>query len=170
MSLNQVKLPPELLAQLYHRVLVELPGEPSIKNQPIEQSNTTKIKSLGGHKKKICIVVAEQEAVFLKDEQLAYLTRILMACKLTLEDVALINIQEVAHPNYQHLQQQYPSTTCILFGLTPQNLQLPVDFPFFQLQKIEGCTYLFAPALDLLEPQKADREKLWQSLRKQFNV
>ncbi|NDE77916.1 MAG: hypothetical protein EB047_01745 [Chitinophagaceae bacterium] len=170
MSLNQVKLPPELLAQLYHTVLVELPGSTSIKNQPTEQSTTDKIKSLGGHKKKICIVVAEQEAVFLKDEQLAYLTRILMACKLTLEDVALINIQEVVHPNYQHLQQQYPSTTCIVFGLTPQNLQLPVDFPFFQLQKIEGCTYLFAPALDLLEPQKADREKLWQSLRKQFNV
>lgn len=170
MSLNQVKLNRELIAQLYQSVLVELPGNSSIESHVAGQPISGKIKSLGGHKKKICIIVKEQEAVFLKDEQLAYLTRILMACKLTLEDVALINIQDVVQPHYQQLQQQYPSSTCLVFGLSPQNLQLPVDFPFFQLQKIESCTYLFAPALELLEPQKTDREKLWQSLRKQFNV
>ena len=170
MSINHVNLTGEHLAQLYHSVLVEMQGNSSQESHDAEQPSSGKIKSLGGHKKKICIVVAEREAVFLKDEQLAYLTRILIACKLTLEDVALVNIQDVVLPNYQHLQQQYPSSTCIVFGPTPQDLQLPVDFPFFQLQKIEGCTYLFAPALDLLEPQKTDREKLWQSLRKLFNV
>jgi hypothetical protein len=170
MSLNQVKLTSELLAQLYQSVLVEMSGIASTKSYELEQPTAGKIKSLGGHKKKICIVVKEPDAVFLKDEQLAYLTRILMACKLTLEDVAIINIQDFAQPHYQQLQLEYPSSTCLVFGLSPQILQLPVDFPFFQLQKIENCTYLFAPALDLLEPQKTDREKLWQSLRKQFNV
>lgn len=170
MSLNQVKLDPTLLTQLYQRVLVET----ATKDYPaVPFTNTNKenkLKALGGNKKKICILVKQANAVFLQDEQLAYLTRILQACKLTLEDVAIINLHGNKAFNYQLIQQQYPYSTCLAFGLTPPIIELPADFPFFQLQKIEGSTYLFAPTLDQLEPVKIDREKLWQSLRKHFNV
>ena len=68
MSINHVNLTGEHLAQLYHSVLVEMPGNSSQESHDAEQPSSGKIKSLGGHKKKICIVVAEREAVFLKDE------------------------------------------------------------------------------------------------------
>lgn len=170
MSLNQVKLNPALVSQLYQSVLVEPIRHPAADKTLPKNDTQAKWKVLGGHKKKICILVLETSAVFLKDEQLAYLTRILQACKLTLEDVALLNLQGRNQFSYQLIQEQYPSSTCIVFGLTPHLLELPVDFPSFQLQNIEGCTYLFAPALDQLEPSKNDREKLWQALRKHFQV
>lgn len=170
MSLNQVKLDTALLTQLYQSVLVETPSTKGSFEMKTKVETLEKWKALGGHKKKICIVVIELHAVYLKDEQLAYLTKILQACKLTLEDVAIINLYGQRQLHYQSIQQQYPSSTCMVFGLTPDKLELPADFPFFQLQKIEGCTYLFAPTLDQLEPSKMDREKLWQSLRKHFNV
>ena len=84
----------------------------------------------------------ELHAVYLKDEQLAYLTKILQACKLTLEDVAIINLYGQRQLHYQSIQQQYPSSTCMVFGLTPDKLELPADFPFFQLQKIEFSIHL----------------------------
>lgn len=170
MPLNQVKLNNRLLTQLYQSVLVETPTNQLQPATPRKKKTGESLKALGGNKKKICILVKEENVVFLKDEQLAYLTKILQACKLTLEDVAIVNLQGQEELNYQLIQQLFPSATCIGFGLTPLKLELPADFPFFQLQKIEGCTYLFAPALDQLEPSKMDREKLWQSLRKHFNV
>ena len=124
----------------------------------------------GKHKSKILVVVHEPQAVFLQDTQLAYLTRILNACRLTMEDIALINSATLQDFNYRALQQEFPSNFVLLFGVTPSQLQLPIDFPLYQLQKLERTTFLRAPTLEEIEPSKSDREKLWQSLKKYFDV
>lgn len=170
MSLNDLKLSPSLIAQLYPSNLVGASATKSAEKEMDSDSEPSTLKSLGLHKKRICILVKEPKAVYLKDEQLNYLTRILAACKLNLEDIALLNLIHHLPIDYKKIQQDFPSSTCLLFGLSPNAIELPVDFPAFQLQTIEGCTYLYGPALDELEPIKADREKLWQSLKKHFNV
>jgi hypothetical protein len=172
MDLNQVKLTPNLLYNLYQQVLVIEYNQPVETLSPNNQSNNTssEIRSLGRHQQSILIVVNSVNSPFLKDEELNYLTRILNACKLTLEDVALVNIATLAAVNYKDLQQQYPSTNVICFGVTPERLELPLDFPYYQLQRSGNCTYLHAPSLDSLEPQEQERRKLWASLQKLFNL
>jgi DNA polymerase III psi subunit len=170
MSLNDIKLTPGIIANLYASVLVATPTAKTAEKEINSTSPPQPVKSLGLHKKKVCVLVKEPGAVYLKEEQLNYLTRILSACKLTLEDIALLNVEHVFPIDYKKIQHDFPSTTCLLFGLSPATLELPVDFPAFQLQSVEGCTYLHGPTLDELEPNKADREKLWQSLKKHFNV
>lgn len=172
MDLNQVKLTPDLLSNLFNKVLV------LSNSKPVELQTTKKesgkssqpVRSLGRHQKPILIIVNNTESPFLKDEELAYLTKILNACKLTLEDVALVNMATVATLSYEDLQKQYPSEKVICFGVTPDMLQLPLDFPYYQLQKSGNCIYVHAPALAALEPQENERRKLWTSLQKLFNL
>lgn len=172
MDLNQVKLTPDLLGGLYRKVLVT-------ENNPLtttrsagiaHENNHQPIRSLGGHQRSILIVVNNPNSPFLKDEELTYLTRILNACKLTLEDVALVNISGISQVNYELLLQQYPSEKVICFGVTPEMLELPIDFPYYQLQKSGNSIYLHAPSLAALEPQETERRKFWGSLQKLFNL
>jgi DNA polymerase III psi subunit len=172
MDLNQVKLTPNLLCGLYEQVLVIEKNRPvETLNSNIDSNNTlAPIRSLGRHQKSILIVVNTPDSPFLKDEELNYLTRILNACKLTLEDVALVNIASLTAFTYKDLQQQYPSDKVICFGVTPEMLELPLDFPYYQLQRSGNCTYVHAPTLASLEPQEQERRKLWASLQKFFNI
>jgi len=171
MSLNQLQLTPGLIAELYNRGLIgekkcSIPasrknaeGEPPI--QP---------KFLGKHKSNILVVVNEPNAVFLQDPQLAYLTKILNACLRTVEDIALVNYAKYPTETYRTLQSNFPSTLILLFGVAPSQLQLPIDFPNYQLQKLENATFLQAPPLQQIASSKPDREQLWQSLKKYFDV
>lgn len=171
MSINQIVLTPEIIAELFKESLV---GNKEILSAGPKktESNSSQIqtKFLGKHKSKILVLVHEPQAVFLQDTQLAYLTRILNACRLTMEDIALINSATLQDFNYRALQQEFPSNFVLLFGVTPSQLQLPIDFPLYQLQKLERTTFLQAPTLEQIEPSKSDREKLWQSLKKYFDV
>lgn len=172
MDLNQVKLTPDLLEGLYGKVLVaeKYPSTISRSNDWKSENNHPPLRSLGGHQRSILIVVNNPDSPFLRDEELAYLTRILNACKLTLEDVALININGHPHLSYEHLQQQFPSEKVICFGVTPEMLELPIDFPCYQLQKSGHSIYLHAPSLAALEPQETERRKFWGSLQKLFKL
>ena len=172
MDLNQVKLTPDLLGGLYGKVLVteNNPSTTSLGAGITSENNYPPIRSLGGHQRSILIVVNNPNSPFLKDEELTYLTRILNACKLTLEDVALVNISSLPHLSYEQLQQQFPSEKVICFGVTPEMLELPIDFPCYQLQKSGNSIYLHAPSLAALEPQETERRKFWVSLQKLFNL
>lgn len=172
MDLNQVKLTPDLLCNLYQQVLVIEKNQPVETLSPKNESKNTlsQIRSLGRHQKSILIVVNAEDRTFLQDDELNYLTRILNACKLTLEDVALVNIASLATVTYKELQQQYPSDKVICFGVTPEMLELPLDFPYYQLQRSGNSTYLHAPSLGSLEPQEQERRKLWASLQKLFTI
>lgn len=172
MDLNQVKLTPDLLCSLYGQVLVIENNQPSKTHSTKIDSeiDAPQIRSLGRHLKSILIVVNNPQSPFLKDEELIYLTKILTACKLTLEDVALVNLASITSLSYEDLQKQYPSEKVICFGVTPEILQLPLDFPSYQMQRFGNSTYLHAPSLEDLEPQEKERRKLWASLQKLFNI
>lgn len=172
MDLNQVKLTPALLGGLYGKVLVmeQNSSAKTLSARLESEQNTQPFRSLGGHQKSILILVNNTDSPFLKDEDLAYLTRILNACKLTLEDVALVNISGSAPASYERLQKQFPSEKVICFGVTPEMIELPLDFPYYQLQKSGNSIYLHAPSLTALEPQETERRKFWSSLQKLFNL
>ena len=171
MSINQLQLTPGIIAELYKKGLV---GKTESSTFETEKTLNTDLQSslkyLGKHKSKILVLVNEPNAVFLQDPQLTYLTKILNACQRTVEDIALINLAHATNQHYKPLMQALPSNLILLFGVTPAQLELPIDFPCYQLQKLEQSTYLQAPLLQQVEHSKPDREKLWESLKKYFNV
>src|SRR5690242_1891444 len=105
MGLNDIELSPAILAAMYKSLLVESepdelkqfepPKNPAPPAPSVEQSAPT-WKQLGNNQKQILIVVRYEDSPILPDTALNLLTNMLNACKLSLDDVAIVNFH-----NYQ---------------------------------------------------------------------
>jgi hypothetical protein len=130
-------------------------------------------KFLGKNGKKITIVVQSPGVAFLPDNQLAFLTKILEACRMNIGDVAIVNTATTP-VNIGALRQQLEPAVVLLFGLEPTSIKLPINFPVFKIQPYDSCSYLSAPPLTQLvrqsEESKLLKSKLWVCLKSLFNV
>lgn len=168
MSLDNIQLPPIVLQDLYKKSLVDL----NINNSKPAVSETKKVtlQYLGNNKCNVCIVVAEENALYLTDDLLSFLQGILGACKMSMADIALVNFSKNNDINYSILQNELKAEKCLLFGVTPQQLQMPLTFPFYQIQKFNNQQYLAALPLQQLQQDKTEKGKLWACLKALFNL
>ncbi|MFM8592017.1 MAG: hypothetical protein ACKOA3_03855 [Sphingomonadales bacterium] len=125
---------------------------------------------LGGRAKPVLVVVNHDKAPFLTDEDLPFLTRLLNACNLTVADVAVFNKFGYASTTPQELLDFFSPRMVLCFGVSPTDLDLPVDFPRYQLQAWKGCTFMHAPSLALLAQDTEERKQCWASLKRLFNL
>jgi hypothetical protein len=184
MALNDIRLNSTLLAEIYKGSLVEIndqfhTSEVQSSNSQAETpqgdnptTNKTAIawKHLGEFKKRILLVVRYPGATYLPDEPLNFLTSILGACKLSLADVAIVNVSNLPSIQYNDLREKFNSVVIIFFGLAPAELEMPVIFPEFQIQPFNNCTFLHTPVLEKLESDKVLKSKLWVCLRRMFDL
>lgn len=182
MSINNIHLNPSMIAGLYKTSLVESVEYPKgIDKAPpaspeeameVKKSEPAKVdwKFLGDYKKNILILVRYPSVPFLPDAQLNFLSTILGACKLNLGDVAILNISNHEPIIYSDVLKKFRSSFLVLFGVTPKEFDLPVNFPEFQVQSLNNCTFLYAPVLEKLESDKVLKSKLWVCLKKMFAV
>lgn len=130
-------------------------------------------KFLGNHRRKVSIIVNAPDAPFLPDDQLNVLTRMLEACKMNMGDVAIVN-HAAAPVVIGQLKQQLQPSFVLLFGPTPPEIGLPMDFPLFKIQAYDQCTYLTAPSLaDMVRPGEESRllkTRLWGCLKTLFEI
>jgi hypothetical protein len=182
MGLNNLSLTTNLLAVLYSSSLIN-PDKTGLNQQPIPiqrlatdkivESETpieTGLKWIGNNQKNILIIVDYDSAVHLPDEELSFLTNMLAACKLNLGDVAIVNKNNYKEPGYKDILAHFKSRIVFLFGVEPSVFGLPVSFPFFQVQSVAGCTFLYAPALEQQRNDTLLKSKLWVSLRNIFGI
>src|SRR5688572_12443615 len=96
MNLNTIKFDPTDIALLFKNSLVEINVEIPVLSQTDISGDpiATGWKYLGENKKKSLIVVRYPGDVHLPDKQLAFLTKLLAACNLTIADVAIVNFQQ----------------------------------------------------------------------------
>ena len=179
MSLNNIELPAAVLADLYGSFLVgemsskeaiKAPSPASLPAREKELPDESSSKHLGNNQQHILLVVKHSDCVHLPDSELQFLTSILTACKLGLEDVAIINFNNFPGSTYKELNKLFKSKTVLLFGTEPSTVDLPLSFPHFQPQPFNGCTYLFSPALKELENDKMLKSKLWLCMKKIFSL
>lgn len=128
---------------------------------------------LGGNAKGIVVIVNDLENVYLSDDELQLLTGILNACKLNMQDIAVLNYARYPYP-FSRLQQLMQINNCILFEVSLQQVQLPFSIPYNQVQTFNNCTFTYAPSLRTMlgatEEAKLQKSKLWLSLKKMFNI
>lgn len=166
MSLDNINLPPLVLQQLFTHTLIEAKNNPTVDSKSTEKPFLT----LGNNQKKVLILVESEETLYLPDNQLNFLLGILAACNLTMEDVAILNIKKNPSVNYQRISDELKSEKVFLFGLQPDQIELPVNFPTYQIQKFNNQVYLAAPALSNFHDNKAEKTKLWICLQQIFNI
>ena len=161
MSLNNLSLTPQLIADLFSDSLIE-----NFRPSTIEQT----VKFLGKNEKNILILVSEEEVAFLADNELNFLSTVLGACKLSVADIAIVNLYHVGSLNYRDFIKQLNAKKVLLFDVEAQTIDLPFNFPHFQIQQFDQCTYLSAPALKNIETDKALKTQLWYCLKKLFGL
>lgn len=161
MSLNDIQLKPNMLADLYNQTLVQT----SATSVP----ESKQVKYLGNNQKNILVIVSHEKIPFLPDYELHFLTNILAACKLSMADIAIINQQHCTEDEVKRLVQ-LQAKTILLFGTEPLSIGLPINFPSFQVQHFDKRTYLHAPSLSEIENDKGLKTKLWNSLKTMFQI
>jgi hypothetical protein len=166
MRLDEIQLPALVLQQLYTRSLVQPGGEAAI----LKKSLSKPLSTLGNNIQHILIIVESTEALYLPDDELNFLLGILSACKLTMADVAILNIANNPNVNYTSLKAELSPGKLFLFGVSPQDIGLPLDFPKYQVQRFNNQIYLAAPALAVFRDDKEEKTKLWNSLKVIFGI
>lgn len=164
MSLDNIQFPGFILQDLFQKSLVDLSGREKIQ-LPIKKNE---INFFGGNKQHIILLVNIPEVTFVSDEQLTFLSGILTACKLTLEDVGLVNLASYPELTYKKISETFSPRITILFGVEPGTIQLPFAMPGFQRQSFNNQVYLAVPSLTELENNKDLKRKLWDVLQQIF--
>ena len=166
MSLNNIQLPGFVYASLFKNLLVDLQETNDVKKEDMQ----TKIEFLGANGKHIIVVASDTEHKFLADEEMNFLNDLLKACHLTMADIAFINLSHHKGITYQRLIEELNASKILLFGITTQQLDLPFQIPFFQVQSYDEHAFMVAPALSEIQQNQQLKKQLWNSLQKIFNI
>ncbi|MBC7946938.1 MAG: hypothetical protein H7Y42_03595 [Chitinophagaceae bacterium] len=168
-----------MIASLYPSSLVQTGEERQVivnKETPPEKigapskEENRKFRFLGENRKQILVMVDYSDAVFLPEEELAFLTTMLSACKLDLGDIAIVNRHQHPDGNYKQLLSTLNSKIIFLFGVPPLSFGLPIDFPHYQVQNFSNATFLYSPRLEETKDDGILKSKLWVSLRRIFGI
>ncbi len=169
MGLNNISLSPFLITKMYANVLTgkaEAPKE--IKELP--GSAAAEWKFLGNNQNLVLVAVDYAGVTHLPDPQLEFLLQLLGACKLSLNDVALINIHNYTDIDYKGILTHFNTKIVLLFGLTPAQLGFPFNIPAYQVQAFADYTIIHSAPLHILQTDKSAKSQLWAGLKKIFNL
>jgi len=166
MSLDNIQFPSIVLQNLYSKSLVDL----KTGSQDPALMEIDNVSYLGKNQKRIAFVVMSPDALNLPDDDFNFLSGILSACKLSLEDVALLNISKNPSLIYTDLTETLKADKIFLFGIDPEKFGLPLQFPNYQVQHFNNQVYLSSASLTALKNDKAEKLKLWNCLKKIFSM
>lgn len=170
MSLDNIQLPGFVIQDLFQKTLVDLNTVENKKTSDSLQEKKGELNFFGGNRQRIILLVNHPEVAFVTDQQLTFLSGILNACKLTLEDVGLLNIASHPAVHYKTISESFNPVLVIMFGILPDALQLPFVMPEFQRQTFNNQVYLAAPSLHELENNKELKRKFWVVLQQIFSL
>ncbi|KAA2241548.1 hypothetical protein F0L74_16780 [Chitinophaga agrisoli] len=163
MSFDQLQLDPYFLAKIYTQPVI--PG----KSTPVAvaQKPLPKVKYLGENQKNIALFIQNESEAYLNDELFNLLTNILNACKLGMQDVALVNIATMPPSPLTAWQQAVPMKQCVLFGIASARVGLE-PLPNYQLHNADGIQVMFSDPLQDIAADKQLKGKLWNGLKQLF--
>lgn len=166
MSINNIHLTSHLCKDLFENSLV---GQTKVEKALLPSAND-KLEFLGKNRKNIVFIMTCRDCKYIPDEQMDLLVNLLSACKLNMDDIALLNISNYPSATIEDIKQQLACTKVLVFGTGPMELKLPFKIPEFQIQKFEEQVYLFGPSFELFLNNVALKKDLWISLKKIFTI
>jgi hypothetical protein len=136
---------------------ISVPETVQVVEEPLEKIEPAIISYKGGNEKGILILVEDSTDEFLNANDLAYLLKILGAVKLSLADIALVNVHR--SKNYAELDYEQ-----VLVFTANHSFQLP-NSTKYRLTQLEGLQILLADPLNQIANSVELRKALWESLR-----
>ena len=195
-ELQNIKLPDFLITDWYksHLIETEVPtvAKPVVSNNtPIVpvvpavtvQATIPAVTALhepvevawytGENKKHVTIIINQDSTTVISTEWSTFLTSVLSACKLTLNDVVIVNTHKKTI-NYSQIITQFKSQYLIVFDVAPSLIGIPAAIPNYDIRVNDNCSFVFSESISLMLNNTADAKqvkmRLWTSLKKLFNV
>jgi hypothetical protein len=186
MGINDIKLTSELLAALYPDSLVLVPDQqqriseemPEKAEKKREEKSEKKplapvYRFLGNNKRRISVIVHHPEAVFLPEEDLAFLGKMFSACHCAIEDIAVLNTFTTPL-EFTELKKQLNPEKLLLCDLPAASLNIPELTESFTVTSFQDVSVLMLPSLSSVNQDTAEgiqlKKKLWSSLKKLFSL
>ena len=173
-TINKVTTPTEAIdAQATSRVPIEADKDNNYNttNEPIKELG--QIKYLGEHLKQVTIIVKDELAVYLNENDLTLLSSILSACKLTLADIALINVAQQKLSLHEILNV-LPSKLVMIFDVSSTTLKIKLPTTLYKSIQLGDTYLLFSNSLSLMQggdqSAKLEKGKLWAILKQLFQL
>jgi hypothetical protein len=161
MGINHIRLSAELIAVLYPETLVT------------ENGPDPDYPFLGKNLLSICFLVSYPEDEFIPDDQLVFLQKILIACKLSLNDIALINTKRTP-VELPVLKTRLQPRIIFFWGTSPAVAGSKLNFPDMTISTWENIRILPVMEAELMSrdnPRGLELKKnLWIALKKLFNL
>ena len=181
LDVMKIQLPDFVIADLYKNSLVItdevhpahtfMPADDPSDPSQTEETEVPPALYLGGNEKGIAVLVSNAQNRFLDDESLQLLTNILSAFTLTMNDIALFNIQQTPF-SYKDIIAQFGAKTYLLFGVSTQQVELPFQMPDYKVQTFDNCKFLCSASLEKMkgseQTAKLEKTKLWMCLKSLF--
>ena len=165
----KIQLPDFVLADLYKNSLVI--ADNVMRMQQPEKLESAPAEYLGGNGKHIAILVNDNQNRFINEENLQLLVNMLSALKLSLDDVAVMNVHHTPF-TYKEMAEQFGSQVYLMFDVSTQQIQLPFQMPDYKVQSFADCKFLCSASLDKMKGNgkeaKLEKTKLWMCLKTLF--
>ena len=171
MSLKNISLDPFLLAQLYKTAMVPVAPAATGIRDPVTASSQppATLPSLGGNKKHISLLIHDADVPYLSDSLFEFLTKILGACGLSMDDVALVNKAPLADLTFAGLHAALSPEKIILLG--PEfNSWAGQSLTKNEPAQWEGCSFLLTDRLEEMQGDPAAKKSFWQALQVLFDL
>lgn len=167
MGINNIRLSPSLLSALYPDSLV------------MEKTPEKRIQApagyrfLGNNLRRISFLVHYPDFVFLPDDQLEFLGKMLSPCHLTVGDVSVLN-NAIYPVEIKDLNEQLKPQTLFICGIDPASLGLRDPLKPFTITAQQGISTLLIPSLSNINQEtpegKQYKKQLWGCLQKLFSL
>lgn len=164
MNFEDFQLSSSIIRNLYRDSLYDLDEN----NPSGKATDDLKNHSIGDNQQKILILIKDNSVPVIADDDLTVLNRILAACKLSLRDIKLSNISGFESMGYESIFDQFQARTVLLLGVAPSDIDLPVNFPLYNIYQFSKIKMIAAPDLPSIEANKEIKKSLWASLQKLF--
>jgi hypothetical protein len=119
------------------------------------------------------VIVNDPSAVHLNETDLGLLSSILNACKLTLADIALINIDQQSLSLHEMLTT-LPSQFVLAFELNSNTLKIKLPTTLYKPIVLGETQILFSSGLQTMQGAdqnaKLEKGKLWNALKLLFKL
>lgn len=168
MALNDINLTADNLEKIYGTVL--LGSDDKVITENSDETSNNNSKFLGSNLKSVVLLVNQPAATILLDEELDFLTSILSACGYTLADVAIVNCANKKNELFDELKSSLSIKSMIFFNVSMSSVGLPLNIPHYQVQAYDNLKLLAAPDLITIKNNKTEKNGLWLSLKKLFEI
>lgn len=163
----------EKKTDLISKDIAEIAAAPETAS-PAEQKNIKSkgpLKHLGDHHKKITVIVNDPHSVYLNETDFILLTSILNACKLTIADIALVNIGNQDTSLHQILET-LPSNLVMCFDIKSVDLKIKLPDVLYKINELGETRIFFSKGLSSMQgtglAAKQEKGTLWILLKKIF--